>query len=99
MDGPLLIGEALEVAGHARADKPVDPGDASAIQVTRSISTQPQNLVSIGWGRGLLSLSCRSKLNIGVLGRSVVVLITRKGSEESKRSLGGLALTEPIGTP
>ncbi|GAQ80534.1 hypothetical protein KFL_000560240 [Klebsormidium nitens] len=38
LDDPVLIGEALEVAGHARADKPVDPGDARAAQaaVTRA---------------------------------------------------------------
>lgn len=29
----VTIGEALEAAGHARHDKPIDSSDASAIQV------------------------------------------------------------------
>lgn len=33
LEDPVLIGEALELAGIARADKPVDPGDARAVQV------------------------------------------------------------------
>ncbi|GAQ80533.1 hypothetical protein KFL_000560230 [Klebsormidium nitens] len=39
----VTIGEALEAAGRARADKPVDPGDASAIQsaVTRATAGVP----------------------------------------------------------
>jgi hypothetical protein len=92
MDGPLLIGEALEVAGHARADKPVDPGDARAIQVTRNITIQPRNPVSEGIRPESLLCSLYRPKHSMHLPPIYLVFITGNGREELKRPLGGLAL-------